>query len=327
MNTYRRRVVDRELDELLPYLPAVLLDGPKGVGKTETSLQRAGTVRRLDEPGQRSIAEADPGAVLVGSPPVLLDEWHRVPVVWDAVKRAVDADTTAGRFLLTGSASFGDEPTHSGAGRITALRMRPMTLPERGAGEPTVSLRGLLHGEGAGAVGGSSDLGLDDYVELILRSGFPGFQSLEGRALRAQLDGYLDRIVERDMPEAGLQVRRPATVRAWLRAYAAATATTATWETIRDASTSAVVEKPAKTTTMPYVDLLTGLSASSTSCPPGSPGTTTFAASRRAPSITLRTPLSPRGCSASDEGSWSRARRERCSWRGTARCSARSSSR
>ena len=257
MSTYQLRVVDRDLDELLPALPAILLDGPKGVGKTATASRRAGTVRQLDQPAQATIAAADPAAVLDGEPPVLLDEWQRVPAVWDAVKRSVDADTTGGRFLLTGSAPFGDVPTHSGAGRITALRMRPMTLPERGVSTPTVSLSGLLGGTEDPT--GSSPLGLLDYTDQILRSGFPGLQHLTGRPLKAQLDGYLDRIVDRDLDEAGLRVRRPATVTAWLRAYAAATSTTATWEAIRDAATAGTGDKPAKTTTLPYVETLSGL--------------------------------------------------------------------
>lgn len=84
-------------------------------------------------------------------------------------------------------------------------------------------------------------------------------QQLPPRALRAQLAGYLERIVDRDMPDAGRTVRRPATVRAWLRAYAAATSTTTGWEKIRDAATPGSDDKPAKTTTLPYIETLTGL--------------------------------------------------------------------
>lgn len=260
MPVYTRRTLDTELDELLPDLPAVLVDGPKGVGKTETALQRAGTIRRLDQPAQQDIAAADPDIALDGDPPVLLDEWQRVPAVWDAVKRAVDRDMSGGRFLLTGSAPFGDDPTHSGAGRIIPLRMRPMTLLERGVvPAPTVSLRQLLDADGEAPVSGTCALRLDDYTDLILQSGFPGMQHLSGRVLRLHLDGYIDRIVDRDMEEAGLRVRRPETILAWLRAYAAATSTTATWESIRDAATAGTGDKPARTTTLPYIETLAGL--------------------------------------------------------------------
>ena len=253
---YVRRVVDDTLDALLPALPAVYLDGPKAVGKTATALQRARTVRRLDRARERAVAEADPELALDGESPVLLDEWHRVPELWDAVKAAADDGMTPGRFLLTGSAPAA--ATHSGAGRITAIRMRPLTLPERGASRPTVSLASLLAGEKP-PIRGATELDLAQYTEQILASGFPGFQHLTGRALRAQLDGYLARIIDADMEEAGLRVRRPATVRAWLRAYAAATSTTASWDRIRDAASAGQDAKPAKTTTIPYVDVLTRL--------------------------------------------------------------------
>ena len=250
---YVRRVVDADLDELLPHLPAVLLDGPKGVGKTATALQRAATIRRLDEPEQRAIAEASVSVAVSGSRPVLIDEWHRVPAVWDAVKRAVDESPVGGQFLLTGSAPTG--ATHSGAGRIVSMRIRPLTIGERGAAPSAVSLQALLSGTTT-AVEGTCQLGLEDYTDLILSSGFPGLQHLTGRALQVRLDGYLDRIVDTEMEEAGLKVRREATVRGWLRAYAAATSTTATWETIRGAATAGASVKPARSTTLPYVDVL-----------------------------------------------------------------------
>jgi predicted AAA+ superfamily ATPase len=167
----------------------------------------------------------------------------------------VDADPTGGRFLLTGSAAPRDLSTHSGAGRIVGSHMRPMSLAERGVEAPTVSLRDLLSGH-RGSVDGSTRVALDTYAEQIVASGFPGMRHLSGRALRAQLDGYIRRIVECDVEESGLSVRRPETLLRWLTAYAAATATSASYETIRDAATSGVGDKPAKTTTGPYVDVL-----------------------------------------------------------------------
>ena len=119
---YDPRIVDAELDELLAALPAVALEGARGVGKTSTALQRARTVRRLDDPSERAIAQADPGRILDGEPPVLLDEWQRVPETWDLVRRAVDEVRRAGRFLLTGSAAPAEAPTHSGAARIVTVR-------------------------------------------------------------------------------------------------------------------------------------------------------------------------------------------------------------
>lgn len=255
METYVRRAIDDALDILHPALPAVALEGAKGVGKTRTALQRAATVYQLDDPAVRAIAQADPARLITGEPPVLVDEWQRVPETWDLVRRAVDADASGGRFLLTGSAAPQDRPIHSGAGRIVGLRMRPMSLVERGIGVPTVGLRDLLTGR-CEPLQGATDVKLTTYTEQIVTSGFPGLRHLTGRPLRAQLDGYLTRIVERDVEEAGRPVRRPDTLRRWLTAYAAATATTASYEAIRDAATGGVGDKPAKTTTGPYVDVL-----------------------------------------------------------------------
>jgi uncharacterized protein len=251
-------VVDGELDELLPGLAAVSLEGPKGVGKTATAARRAATILALDDPAQRELLRADPDRLDRSPAPVLIDEWQREPVVWDAVRRSVDRDPAPGRFLLTGSATPTTAPTHSGAGRIVSLRMRPMSLAERGLAAPTVGLAQLLTGERA-AVDGSGELSLPDYAEEIVRSGFPGIRDLPPRARRAQLDGYLARIVERDFPEQGHLVRRPATLRAWLAAYASATATTAAYNTILDAATPGDTDKPAKTTTIGYRDVLTQL--------------------------------------------------------------------
>lgn len=186
---------------------------------------------------------------------MLVDEWQRLPESWDLVRRAVDDSRAPGQFLLTGSAAPIDQPTHSGAGRIVTVRMRPMTLAERSVGTPTVSLSRLLSG-GRPPVEGETEVGLETYVEEIVASGFPGMRHLTGRAQRAQLDGYLTRIVERDFEDLGRRVRYPGVLRRWMTAYAAATATTASYETIRDAATSGEADKLAKTTTHPYRETL-----------------------------------------------------------------------
>jgi len=262
VESYRRRSIDDELDELLGALPALALEGPKGVGKTATAQRRAATTVRLDEPAQRQIAEADPGRVLAGDGPVLLDEWQRVPALWDAVRRAVDDGVPRGPFLLTGSAAPADgrqdTQRHSGAGRIDVLRMRPMTLSERLGLDTTVSLRALLNGDQA-EVGGSSEISLSEYTEEIISSGFPGIRALSGRVRRVRLDGYISRIIDRDFAdELGQQVRRPDTLRRWMRAYAAATSTVTSLEKIRDAATHNEAT-PAKTTVLAYRDALARL--------------------------------------------------------------------
>lgn len=252
---YQPRIVDVELDELMAELPAIAIEGPRGVGKTATAARRAATSYYLDDPAHRAIAEADPQLLLSGERPVLIDEWQRVPAVWDAVRRAVDRGVGPGSFLLTGSATPAASPTHSGAGRIVSVRMRPMTISERGVETPLVTVSSLLSGR-RNEFSGSTNITLTDYVREIVCSGYPGIRVLSGRALRRQLDGYAARIIDTDFEEQGHPVRRPEILSAWITAYAAATATTASFETIRDAATGGQGEKPAKTTTQPYRDVL-----------------------------------------------------------------------
>lgn len=252
---YLPRIVDGELDELFSGLPALTIEGPKAVGKTATALQRAATVHRLDNDEERAIIEADPSRLLEGNRPVLIDEWQRYPGSFDRVRRAVDDGAARGSFLLTGSASPANPPTHSGAGRIVRVRMRPMTLSERGVGSPTVSLAELLEG-GRQPIAGDTDVDLKHYVEEILASGFPAIRSLPPRLQRAQLDSYLERIVDRDFDEVGRKVRRPATLWRWMRAYAAMTSTSTSYEKIRDAATGEDGVTATRAATQPYREAL-----------------------------------------------------------------------
>jgi len=256
---YLARTIDKELDELLAVAPAIALDGPKGVGKTDTAGRRADTIWYLDDPAQREIASADFPLATLPPGTVLLDEWQQLPQVWDAVRRQVDAGAPAGRFLLTGSATpIEATGTHTGAGRILSLRMRPMGLHERGLTSPTVSLADLLQG-GVPPVSGETDFALADYAAAIVDSGFPGIMNTAPRLRRGLLDAYLQRIIDRDLPEQGLQVRRPETLRRWLAAYAAASSTTASYSRLLDATTGGDGSQPAKTTTIAYRDHLTQL--------------------------------------------------------------------
>ncbi len=255
MPSYTARIVDVELDELIPALGAVAIEGPKAVGKTATAQRRARTVHRLDVPATQAIARADPTALLRDPPPILLDEWQHVPAVWDAVRHAVDSDPTTGRFLLAGSATPRTLPTHSGAGRIVRVRMRPLSLMERGLSAPSVSIARLQARDEA-PIAGATDVGLMDYVREIIVSGFPAIRALRGRALRAQLDGYLERVIDRDFNEQGHTIRHPATLRRWMAAFAAATATATTWEKLRHAAASGEEDVPAKTTVLAYREVL-----------------------------------------------------------------------
>ncbi|GGH64553.1 ATP-binding protein [Rothia aerolata] len=256
---YLARSLDLELDELLPYVSAVAIDGPKGVGKTDTARRRAKHRFFLDNPDQRQVIEADLNfSFIKDNQPVLLDEWQKVPAVWDSVRRKVDSGATPGQFLLTGSATPTEEnDTHSGAGRILSLRMRPLTFYEKYRNEEAIGLADLL--QGRAKIAGKSTAGLTDYFDAIVESGFPGIYSLPPRVRRAQLDAYIQRIIDKDLLELGYKVRRPETLLRWLRAYAAASSSTTAYSKLLDTTTAGDGHQPAKTTTIAYRDFLSKL--------------------------------------------------------------------
>jgi len=254
---YRPRLLDDKLSEMLGILPAVSLEGAKGVGKTETATRQAADVFSLDAVSTKENLAADPALVLGGKSPTLIDEWQIVPPVWDVVRRAVDAGAEPGRFLLTGSATLrADARVHSGAGRIVRLLMHPLSFPERELATPSVSLAGLLEGDRA-EIGGKTTVTTAEYVDEIIASGMPGIRNAKSAARGYLLDSYIDRIVDRDIIEAGHNVRQPEALRAWLTAYAAATATVSSYATVLDAATAGDSIKPSRATVTGYREALT----------------------------------------------------------------------
>lgn len=259
MEKYFRRTADKQLDELMQFQSAIALDGPKGVGKTETARRRAVKAWRLDDEAERASLMADPQFEDAPEGTLLIDEWQHYQPIWDSVRRCVDEGAPSGRFLLTGSATpHTGRGTHSGAGRIDSVRMRPMALYERGTIDAEVSLGALLAGK-AGKIIGSSPLTAADYYRAIVQSGFPDLQRRSERQASRAVGTYIQRIIDQDLPEQGFSVRRPETLRRWMAAYAAASSTTATYSTILDATTSGDGHQPAKTTTIAYRDHLTQL--------------------------------------------------------------------
>jgi uncharacterized protein len=222
---YQSRVVDDELAARLSATGAVVIEGPKACGKTATARQIAASEALLDvDANARRAVAVDPALVLDGATPRLIDEWQLEPVLWNHVRRAVDDRKQPGQFILTGSAVPADDVTrHTGAGRITRLRMRPMTLFELGTSNGGISLDALMAGE----PGRSADSGLAvaDLAREIALGGWPGFRGLEiTQALRAVRD-YLDEIRRVDISSVDGTRRDPSKVGQLLRSLARNTAT------------------------------------------------------------------------------------------------------
>lgn len=200
---YIPRLADARVGELFAELPALLIVGPRATGKTTTARRHARTVVRLDNEAEAGAFRADPDVALRAlATPVLLDEWQAVPGVLGAVKRAVDDDTGAGRFLLTGSVHADlDTQTWPGTGRLVRVQMYGLTVREmigRPTGEPFLDRLALADIDAFGAVADPPDL--LGYVELALCGGFPeAALQLAGASRRAWLEGYIDQLLTRDV--------------------------------------------------------------------------------------------------------------------------------
>jgi predicted AAA+ superfamily ATPase len=234
---YLPRIVDRELGELLSAAGAVVIDGPKACGKTETARQHAASEVLLDVDATAADAVAvDPALLLEGAAPRLLDEWQTHPVLWNHVRREVDARRRPGQFILTGSATPIDDHTrHSGAGRLARVRMRPMTLFELDRSSGAISLADLLAGGRARST--QAEFTLDDLVGEVVRGGWPGLRLLAPDRASRLIAAYLDQISRTDIVGLGRVRRDPARLTAVIESLARNVATQATLTSIaKDAS-------------------------------------------------------------------------------------------
>lgn len=220
MFEYFARVVDAELDERMLSAGAVLIEGPKGCGKTETATQRASTIVRFDtDPAARAQVGLEPARLFDEPVPILFDEWQRVPEIWDHVRRSVDDLRRRGLYLLTGSATPTDvRELHSGAGRISTLSMRPMSLFESGHSTGEVSLAALLRGEDQPAR--LTKVTVPELIERVVIGGWPALLGEDERFARRWLADYLRQIVEVDIPGLGTTRRAPERLRRTLASLA-----------------------------------------------------------------------------------------------------------
>ncbi len=208
--SYRPRIVDGQLAEALQASGAVVLEGPKACGKTETARRVTASEVLLDvDPAALQAAEIDPSLILQGPRPRLIDEWQFAPDVWNYVRRAVDDAGIPGQFVLTGSANPPDSVTrHTGAGRFSRLRMRPMTLFELGRSSGEVSLSEALSG---GALrSGRVTLTVPQVTDLICAGGWPAVQGLPLKAQLLRMRDYIDQIRRVDIQQVD-GVRRDST--------------------------------------------------------------------------------------------------------------------
>lgn len=202
---YLPRIVDAQIEQYLRLFGAVEIAGTKWCGKTWTARRHGASISYVDQGSNLDIAKADPSMMLLGDRPHVIDEWQRVPAIWDVVRHSIDeVRRTKGAWILTGSSSpriFMDgEGHHSGAGRIGRIKMLPMTLSESKDSSGSVSFSGLFDGNFSPQKADSETIRL---VELVCRGGWP--EAIESSAEEAQIVAreYLNLVFQETIPAQG----------------------------------------------------------------------------------------------------------------------------
>lgn len=241
--------------------PAIAIDGLKGVGKTMSAKRLAATTFELDRARDYDQIVNIPNILSSERPPILIDEWQRIPAVWDYVRRAVDDGAKPGTYLLTGSIANADINIHSGAGRIIRRKMYPLSLAERDIEKPTISVGEMFSADKpfSANVAGKTDVSSADYIFEIVASGLPSFRYLVPESRKIAFDSYFHNILSHEFSQQGIRIRQPETLMRWLRAFAAAISTDAGYAEILDASTAGEGNKPAAKTIIAYREALENL--------------------------------------------------------------------
>jgi predicted AAA+ superfamily ATPase len=234
---YLKRIADDMLGSTLEASGAVLIEGPKWCGKTRTAQERAASELLMQDPDYTEsylkAADTKPSLLLRGKTPRLLDEWQMAPVLWDAVRFAVDQRGESGQFILTGSAVPRDNAVqHSGTGRISRMLMRTMTLFESLESSGDVSLKALF--DGTRKVEGFSSLTIEKLAFALARGGWPASVGEKEPVALRRVHDYVEAVINIDVSRVDGIEKNPVRVRALMRSLARNVSTTATIATIRD---------------------------------------------------------------------------------------------
>lgn len=223
---YHERIADRQLHDSLDAFGAVLIEGPKWCGKTTTAAQQAASILQMQDPDLRdgyiATAGTKPSLLLLGNTPRLIDEWQIAPVIWDAVRTAVDKRGDTGQFILTGSNSVDMQSVmHSGIGRISRLKMYTMSLWESGHSTGKISFGALFDDPAADIDGIRSTIDIEQLVFLSCVGGWPASLALKtdkSKLLIAQ--EYVNGICQTEINTIDGMRRNASLTRLILKSYA-----------------------------------------------------------------------------------------------------------
>lgn len=175
MKQYYDRFIEKTIEKKLKSSGAVVIEGPKFCGKTTTALRYGKSEIRLNTVQSIELAKLEPKNVLNGQTPRVIDEWQTVPEIWNEVKAWIDENSTFGQFVMTGSSTPADKSKiyHSGAGRITTVRMRPMSLSESKESHDSVSLKEIFENPKMDVFDENKDSSLEKIAFYLCRGGWP----------------------------------------------------------------------------------------------------------------------------------------------------------
>jgi predicted AAA+ superfamily ATPase len=234
---YLPRIADNILSDKLKAFGAVYITGSKWCGKTRTAEQQAKSALYMQDPdtinANLKAADTKPSLLLVGEKPRLLDEWQVAPVLWDAVRFAVDkSGGESGQYILTGSAVVQDGKTmHTGTGRIARMVMRTMTLFESRESNGQVSLKALF--DNSLDIEGISSLSIEQLAFALARGGWPASIVKSERIALQQVYEYIDATINADVSKIDNIQRDPVRVRSLMRSLARNISTGASLSTLR----------------------------------------------------------------------------------------------
>ena len=220
---YYERLIEEQIALKLKTSGAVVVAGPKFCGKTTTCMLYQKSFVKLNTKQAIAMARMNPKAVLVGENPRLIDEWQKAPDIWNQVKDELDFNYEFGKYILTGSSTPADktEVHHSGAGRITPLKMRPMTLWESKESKGTVSLKDLFDGGENFQWDMNTEFTLEDVAFLLCRGGWPiAVLAPRDIALEITKNYYNGLFVFEDSENERFRNKKPEVLRMILRSYA-----------------------------------------------------------------------------------------------------------
>ena len=214
------------LQERLETFGAVLIEGPKWTGKTTTAEQQAKSVIKLQDPDKAeeyfTTAATKPSLLLKGEQPRLIDEWQDAPMIWDAVRTAVDnAGGKPGQFILTGSNTVDKTKIrHTGTGRITRMKIYPMSLWESLESSGEVSIQELFNNPDYDIDGASSKLDIPGLILTACRGGWPATLQMPPKASMFIAKDYVNSVCENDISAVDNKQRNPKIARQIMKSYA-----------------------------------------------------------------------------------------------------------